>query len=164
MNRAQPAVAILDTNAVIGLAKGDCLHLISCLFREVCVPPLVVFEVKEPESAAALRRALDHGFRMERPQEEAMQCVQVVVQAEADAQVLALALSQTPAYLITSDRALQKRARRLGIPCIDTVSVVLILVRVGLLPAARPVLDRMRARGFGIPEQDYQAALRLAGE
>ncbi len=34
-------IAVLDTNAVIGLAKGECLEEIHSLFRQVVVPPAV---------------------------------------------------------------------------------------------------------------------------
>jgi predicted nucleic acid-binding protein len=34
----------------------------------------------------------------------------------------------------------------------------------GLIPEVRPILDRMRQRGFGIDDPSYEAALRAAGE
>jgi hypothetical protein len=34
-------IAVLDSNAVIGLAKAECLDQVRALFREVLIPPAV---------------------------------------------------------------------------------------------------------------------------
>jgi hypothetical protein len=33
-------IAVLDSNAVIGLAKGECLELLRALFKQSSFPPL----------------------------------------------------------------------------------------------------------------------------
>jgi hypothetical protein len=40
-------IAVLDSNAVIGLAKGECLELICALFQQVLIPTVVRREVIE---------------------------------------------------------------------------------------------------------------------
>lgn len=40
-------IAVLDSNAVIGLAKGECLELIRALFQQVLIPTVVRREVIE---------------------------------------------------------------------------------------------------------------------
>jgi len=51
--------AVLDANGVIGLAKAECLNKLPALFELLLIPPLVVDEIKDPLSAAALREAME---------------------------------------------------------------------------------------------------------
>ena len=55
-------------------------------------------------------------------------------------------------------------ARAHGIAVIGTLGVVLSAKRQGMIPAARPVLDRLRCSGMYLSDQVLTEALRLIGE
>ncbi|HSB69176.1 MAG TPA: DUF3368 domain-containing protein [Candidatus Methylomirabilis sp.] len=80
-----------------------------------------------------------------------------------DQAVLALAV-ETSAILVTDDAVLRREAERLGILTLGTVETVLFLKRRQALPAVKPVLDLMQARGYQIEPTLYAQALQLAGE
>lgn len=158
------SAGVLDTNGIIGLAKGECLTLVRHLFRVVYVPPLVVQEVKELFVQAALQQALADWLKEETPTPTARQQVEAVVRTEADRQVIALAIDHQPAYLLTGDVALQKKARQFGILSIDAPHLVQLMVEAKLLEKAKPCLDLMQQRNFGIHEPIYRSILLALGE
>ena len=77
---------------------------------------------------------------------------------------LALALDYRPSCLITGDEARRRRAQRLGIPSIDAPHVIQLLAETKLIAAAKPHLNQMRQRGYGIPRAVYERILRDVGE
>jgi predicted nucleic acid-binding protein len=55
-------------------------------------------------------------------------------------------------------------SQRLGIPSIDAPHVIQLLAEAKLMAAAKPHLDQMRQRGYGIPQAVYEQILRDVGE
>jgi predicted nucleic acid-binding protein len=82
----------------------------------------------------------------------------------ADREVLAIALDQTVTHILSDDRGLRREAAQHGVPCVSASQVVVLLKLNGLIPQAKPVLDRMRQRGYGIGNGPYQSALQAVGE
>lgn len=159
-------IAVLDTNAVIGLAKGECLEQLRSLFWEVVVPPAVRREVVEEGAGRAGARELQAGLG-DWIREQALVGPAAAQGTPglsvADQEILGLALQQ-PAVLVTDDVALLREARRLGVATLGAVETVLLMKRHGLLTAIKPVLDRMQARAYHIAPPLLQEALRLSGE
>ncbi len=138
----------------------SCLTFIS----KVLVPPLVIQEIQDPLSRSELEKALRDWLKEQTPTPSALAKVSPM-RSEADRQVLALALDYRPrSVLLTGDKGLIHRAKQLGIPSLSAPRVVQLLVEVGRLPSAKPFLDRMRARYFGIPPGLYDEILKALGE
>ncbi len=157
-------VGILDANGIIGLAKAEVLEQLPRLFSEVLVPPLVVQEIQDPLSRSMLAKALQHWLKEQSPTPTAL-AKTPPMRSDADRQLLALALDYFPrSILLTGDRGLIRKAKRWGIPSISAPRIVQVLVELGLLPSAKPFLDRMRERHFGIPAELYEEILRALGE
>jgi hypothetical protein len=55
-------------------------------------------------------------------------------------------------------------SQRLGIPSIDAPHVIQLVAEAKLIAAAKPHLDQMRQRGYGIPQTVYERILRDVGE
>ena len=155
--------AVLDANGIIGLAKAGCLALTPDLFSPVYVPPSVVKEIADPQSAAQLNEALADWLSERTPAIDALQRVPAL-RSTADRDVLALAVEFSGSILITSDRRLASRATDLGVASVGAPATVQLMVEAGLLPAAKPVLDRMIAAGFGISEALYRNILKNLSE
>jgi predicted nucleic acid-binding protein len=82
----------------------------------------------------------------------------------ADREVLAVAQERGVDHILTSDEQLARHAGRAGLRCLPVSLVVVLLKEQGLVSTVRPVLDRMRQRGFGIADRAYEQALRAANE
>jgi len=162
-----PTVAVLDANGIIGLAKADCFPLLQHLFTEVCVPAPVIAEITDPISQTALQNALGKWVMEIHPSASALAQAAFIKQ-EADRHVLALALdrqaSTADCYLITGDESLRRRAQRFGLASVDAPHLIQLFAEATLIAAAKPHLDLMRQRGFGITQQDYDEILRQLGE
>lgn len=159
-------IAVLDANAVIGLAKGECLDQVRALFREVLIPPAVRQEVVEEgrgrAGASELQEALADWIREEVPSAPVPGGGAPGLSA-GDHEVVGLALEQA-GVLVSDDAVLKREADRLGIPTLGTVQTVVLMKQQGLLPAVKPVLDLMQARGYHIDPDLFAGALALAGE
>ena len=62
------------------------------------------------------------------------------------------------------DQAARRCADVLGVRCIGTLGIVLRAKRLGRIPAARPVVERLRAAGMYLSERVLTPALELVGE
>lgn len=154
---------ILDANGIIGMAKSGCFALVPRFFRAVFVPSLVVSEITDPISQAALRAALGSWLIEKAPAPPSLQQTPAL-KSEADRHVLAVAIEHSPCVIVTGDRALANRAKQLHLATISAPRAVQLLAEAQLISAARPHLDQMRASEFGIPRELYATILRELGE
>ena len=75
-----------------------------------------------------------------------------------------MAREKTVDRILTGDEGLIREANRHGFTCVRSSEVVVPFKQHQLIPAVRPVLDRMRHAGFGLDNGLYQQALNAAGE
>jgi len=134
------------------------LALLDAIFpSRVCIPEAVAREVassvalpawlsvrtlSQPLAPAVLRDSLGPGGR------EAI-CLALELQAEA---------------LVMDDLTARNLADRLGVQVVGTVGVIIQAKRQGVLKAARPYLEQLRATGLYISDHLLERALELAGE
>lgn len=164
MSQAPESVAVLDANVVIGLAKADCLELLPRVFASVCIPPSVIAEVRDAHSRRALRAALSSWLTERSPDPPPGEDLGKAVPDPPDRDALALAIRLGGAILLTSDVQLENHARSRGIAHRGTARLIQVFVQRGLLPAARPVFELLRQRGFGIAPDAQAEILRELGE
>jgi predicted nucleic acid-binding protein len=159
--------AVLDADATIGLSKGDVFEEIRPLYASLCVPSGVAEEVivrgQGRAGAAELARALGSWIQEVVPDPQRVQQMPTGI-SPTDREVLALALDWKVDHVLTSDTGLRREASRLAIVTLQVPNLVVVLKDQGRIPAVKPVLDRMRQRGFGIDDATYKAALAAAGE
>ncbi len=156
---------VVDSNPLIGLAKGGVFLLLRDLFREVCVPSVVRHEVVElgrgrpggPEVMAA-----EGSWLQVLPAPPASGLALTLRSQDQD--VVSLAQALPAQRLITDDTRVRRVATSLGLPLLSTLDVIWLGHHSGLVAACRPVLDRMRAAGFSITEDAYRRALQRVGE
>jgi predicted nucleic acid-binding protein len=65
---------------------------------------------------------------------------------------------------IVDDLAARRCAEVLGIPLLGTLGLVLRAKRTGLLPAARPVIEKLLSAGMYLSPKILDRALALVGE
>ncbi len=158
-----PDTLVLDANGIIGTGKAGIFPLVRHLAARALIPVLVIREVTDTVSRAPLEQALTDWLSPLDPSGDSLALIPSS-SSEPDRHVLALALDHMPCVVVSGDRGLANRAQRLGIDCIDAPTVVRVLAEEGIIPAAKPHLDRMKEQGFGIPDMLYQEILASLGE
>jgi predicted nucleic acid-binding protein len=78
--------------------------------------------------------------------------------------VLALARGDPESEVVLDDLAARRCAARLLIPCLGTLGIVLTAKRLAAIPAARPMVDRLRQAGLYLDDELADEVLRRVGE
>ena len=81
-----------------------------------------------------------------------------------ESSVLAWALAHPGSEAILDDLAARRCAKTLGIPVRGTLGLVLTAKKHGKIPAARPLLERLRHMGMFLSDHVLDKALALVGE
>jgi predicted nucleic acid-binding protein len=159
--------AVVDSNVLIGLAKGGVFNLLHDLFGDVQIPTAVWKEVVVDGAGlpGAIEAQAAHGdwLTVVAPPSAPASLVLPASLDPADRDVVLLA-EKTPAYVVTDDKAARRFATGRGLAPIHTVEIVLAAKQLGLIPSCQAVLDNMRRNGFDVRESMYQTVLRQAGE
>ena len=148
-------LVIADASPLIGLDRAGHLDLLPAVFPDLVAPPAVVAEFgRRPEwldernvenvSQVALLRALRFGV--------------------GESEALALAMENQGVTVLLDEKRARRFAAERGVVVVGTAGVVLRARERGLVPAARSVLDDLRATGFRLSDGLYHAVLKRAGE
>ncbi len=160
-------IVVLDSNAVIGLSKGAVFELLPQLFSQVLVAPATYEEVvtngQGRAGVAELAAAAGAWVAVKDPSLQSRSEFGAV-QNQRDREVLALAYETQPDFLVTGDEEMIRFATARGLRVMSLLELLQAAKRMGIISALRPVLDAMLAQGFGIPQADFEQALREAGE
>jgi predicted nucleic acid-binding protein len=159
---------VLDTNVIVGLAKGGVFHLLALVYSPLYVPTAVKQEVlargQGSPGAPELLQALGGWLTEITLNPSTLLPFSAILRSDADAGVIAVALEKATDHVLSSDRGLYREAVRAGLACVAATEVVLLFKRLGLLAAVKPILDQMRQEGFGIDDVVYDSTLQAAGE
>lgn len=160
--------AVVDSNALIGLAKGRVFHLLREVFGEVILPDAVWREVVDQgrglPGEAETRTARAEGWLSVEPAPGLPPGLSVPSNlTRADVDVVLLARHRG-AHLITDDDPARHFAEGLGIHPGLSVDILLISKARGLIPSCKEVLDRMAAGGYGVKPAVVTRVLQAAGE
>lgn len=78
--------------------------------------------------------------------------------------MLALAASRPGSEAVLDDRQARRCAESLGVPVTGTLGIVLRAKRRGLIPAARPLVERLLEQRLYLSDELVEAALAEIGE
>ena len=78
--------------------------------------------------------------------------------------VLSHAFANPGSGVILDDRAARKAALALGLPVQGTLGLILMAKRIGLVQAARPILEQLRQQGMFLSDKLLSQALAQVGE
>jgi predicted nucleic acid-binding protein len=149
---------VVDASPLIALQQIGELSLLQRLFDRVLTPPGVALEVRPslPELPVWLE------VQAPAPSQDAR--IEAAVLGAGESEAIALALAVRPDWIILDDLAARTLARRLDLPVLGTAAVLSEAKTQGLIPAVRPLLDALLAKGFHLSRGVYQHILELAGE
>jgi predicted nucleic acid-binding protein len=161
------SVVIADTGPLIALSRIDSLDLLRGLFGQV----LVTEEVRDEALPAAdypgktiIAHAFDAGWLVcPGPFETSWQPTNPGIDP-GERSTIAAAVQIPGCLLIIDDRAGRAEAKSHHVAIIGTAAVIGLAKLQGLIPAARPVLERLRPVGYFIHPQIIEAVLKDIGE
>ena len=150
---------VSDTTAITTLVKAEKAWLLQDIFERVFVPQAVWDELNEfhREIPAFVELRLVRDARRRLPGTELL--------GRGEAEALLLAQELKAQLLLTDDRKARLAARRLQIPCIGLVGMVVHAKQLGKIPSVRDVLQAIETKGgLYLSDMVIVQALRLAGE
>lgn len=81
-----------------------------------------------------------------------------------EAEVITWALQNPGFVAVLADRAARNLAMRNGVPVLGSRRVIVRAKECGLIPAARPALEKLRGAGASVSEALIERAIAWAGE
>ena len=159
------SVWVVNAAPLIFLAKIGHLDLLERLAARVIVPSGVAQEVRDgPPPDPARQWVEGRGSRLIRKTRTVSPAIAAWDLGLGESQVIHVALGQPGSEAILDDRAARECAAALGVSFRGTISVLGMAKRRGLVPALRPLLDDLVAKGFHVARPILDQALELAGE
>ncbi|MFO1421476.1 MAG: DUF3368 domain-containing protein [Candidatus Competibacteraceae bacterium] len=164
---ARSDVVIADAGPLIALSRIGALDLARGVFGRVLVTPEVRAEalpVADYPGKADLAAAFEAGW---------LRCIALPTTdwqplnpglGPGERSSIAAALQRPGCLLVIDDRAGRAEARARGLSIIGTAAVVGLAKLRGLIPAARPVLERLQPAGYFISAAVLEAVLLDIGE
>ena len=161
------SVVIADAGPLIALSRIDSLDLLHGLFGQVLVTEAVRDEAlpaADYPGKAVIARAFDEGW---------LACpgsFDILWQSVnsgfdvGECSAIAAAVKMPGCLLIIDDRAGRAEARLHKVAIVGTAAVIGLAKLQGLIPAARPVLDRLRPAGYFVHPRIIEAVLQGIGE
>jgi predicted nucleic acid-binding protein len=158
-------LSVVDASPVICLAGAGLLHLLQMEGPRVVLPRVVAEEVTRGARGSEVAEAL-----------KARSWIGLVDCPPPPAEVLAWDLGADEAAVLTwanlhpgavailDDREARRCAKALGIPLHGTLGLALLARKRGLVPSARPIVDRLRSAGLYLSDGVVDQALALVGE
>jgi predicted nucleic acid-binding protein len=148
-------VAVTDSTCLIALERIERLDLLRDSFPTVLASPEVIDEFGAVPSWLTVRAVADRALV------DAL-CLQVD-NGEAATIALGRELGGSGAAVL-DDRKARRVAKRLGIPIIGTVGLIVRAKHRGQVQEVRPLLEALQAAGFWLGDKVVRGALRVAGE
>ena len=160
-------IVVADTSVILNLCCVGQAHLLPALFHEVWVPDEERIEFER----LSLHQPRFQGLRLPdwaliQPAAPVSAELAALANLHAgETAALALALSGHADAVLMDESAGRRAAKLLGMPVIGILGVLLQARKSGLLPAIKPVLQRLAAEaGFWLSPVLVQEALKKCGE
>ncbi len=161
------SVVIADAGPLIALSRIDSLDLLHGLFGQVLVTEAVRDEAlpaADYPGKAVIARAFDAGWlACPGPFETSWQPTNPGLDA-GECSAIAAAMQMPGCLLIIDDRAGRAEARLHKVAIVGTAAVIGLAKLQGLIPAARPILERLQPAGYFIHPRIVEAVLKDVGE
>ncbi len=156
---------VVNASPIILLGKAEIVHLLPLLADELVVPAGVVAEVQQGRMADAGRAWLaGEGRSFVRPAPPPHPALAGWSGGAGEAEVISWALAHAGFVAVLDDRAARRLAARQLVPVVGSLRVIVKAKERGLIPTARPVLERLRGSGAYVSDELIDRAIVLAGE
>ena len=154
-----------DSSPLIGLAAAEAFQLLRDLFGTVTITRLVKDEIaghaRRP-GAPELEAAMREGWIRVAPAPPETWRFSGLDAGEAS--TIALAAEHEGALVLMDDSLGRAQATALGLELLDVGGVLLAAKRARLIAAVKPLVSKLKRRGFTLPKDSTYLLLREAGE
>lgn len=159
-------IVVSDTSPIRALVHVQQQSVLGALFDRVVIPPAVETELRassfrvKPVDARALPNV-----EVRAPTDTARVMKLRSRLGPGESEALALAVELRPAAVLMDEAVGRRVAEELGLVPLGVIGLLCRAKRVGILPAVRPILDRLESEiGFAIGAELKTAALREVDE
>lgn len=150
---------VSDTTAITTLLKAEQPQLLRDLYERVLVPQAVWDEL------TAFHRQLPEFIELHPLRAPIQRLAGTESLGRGEAEALLLAKELNAQLLLTDDRQARLAARRLQIPCIGLVGMIVHAKRLGKISSVRALLNLLETKGgLYLSDPVVAAALQLANE
>jgi predicted nucleic acid-binding protein len=156
---------VVNASPLIYLSKSGLLALLQIAGSEIVVPHSVAAEIQQRGAGDVTAAAIDQTAWLTVVTTPA---VPAVIQSwdlgAGESAVLSWGYVNPGTEVIVDNLAARRCATTLGIPVRGTLGLVLKAKQRGEIPAARPVLEKLRQSGMYLSDSVLNRALALVGE
>ncbi len=150
------ARVVADTSPLVALQQIGQLGLLGTIFGTVLVPPAVAAEALSVDRPSWLEeRSLTKPLAAE---------VVFAGLGPGESEAISLALELCADRVLLDELPARTLAKRLNLPLIGTLGILLVAKRRGLIDAIREPVDMLRRGGFRVSADLYEELLYEAGE
>lgn len=156
---------VANASPLILLGKVGQVGLLAQLSDELVIPGAVIREVAaKPDGQKAMEELVGiSGVRIE-PDLPVSRVIDAWDLGPGESQVLAVSVGLPGTRAVLDDLEARRCAASIDVLVIGTLGVVLRAKRKGVVPAARPLLERLRHEGLYVSTDLLEQALKHVGE
>ena len=155
---------ISNTSPLLYLHQIQQIDLLAKIYHRFLVPPAVEKELQEGARLGVDVPDLDIPWLEITPIGDFETPKRVSRLGAGEAEAITLGLQFREVLLLLDDRAGRREASALGLQSIGTLGVLVNAKRAGLVPAFRPLLERLMQTTLWLGDDVVAEALRLADE
>jgi uncharacterized protein len=160
-------IVVADTTPLIGLASIQRFDLLRQLFGELYIAHAVYDEaVAAGHEAGGAKVEVSTAAWIKTIGVQDRVAVDVLLDELdlGEAETIVLAREMNADWVLMDERKGRRKLGQLGLKKIGTVGILLKAKQVGLVPALRPELERLRQQGFSLSQAVVDSVLRQAVE
>lgn len=160
-----PEKWVINASPVILLAKAEVIHFLPKLCDELVIPSGVVAEVHNIHITDAGRKWLEEdGLQYVRQSPPIHAAMAKWRGGLGEAEVISWALQYPGFIAVLDDRRARLLAKKNNVPLIGSLRVIVMAKERGLIPAAKPALERLRGVGAYLTDELIDRSIAFAGE
>jgi predicted nucleic acid-binding protein len=160
-----PVTRIVNASPLVFLVRENLLEILREGAIEIVVPEPVIPEIHAHGPEDPTVRGIENveWLRIV-PVAELAPVIAVWDLGPGESAVLSHALATADSSAVIDDWQARRCARSLGIPSIGTLGLVLLAKQIGQIPAARPIIERLRTSGMYLSDKVVEQALARVEE
>jgi predicted nucleic acid-binding protein len=156
---------VCNASPLIYLSRAGYLPLLQAAGLQVVVPDAVMEELRAKGTDDAVVKAVEaEGWLQLEPWPNIPRQIEAWDLGRGEAAVLAWALQHPGSEAILDDLIARRCAASLRLPCVGTLGIVVRAKRLGLIPAARPVVEELIRQRMYLSRKVLDEALGSLGE
>ncbi len=157
-------LVVSNSSVIIALAKICYLYLLEKLFGEILVPEAVWKEITVEGKPGYEKIVRAKFISLKKVGDTRLVALLEEFIDTGEAEAIALALERGADLLLIDDRDARNLAKRLGLQVMGTLGVIALAKYKGLIPKAKPIIDRLIESGFWISRNILEEFLKELDE